>query len=98
MRVFYMENHHKKRTRGSSPIPFKLSDKKIDTGSRLWPTGKYSYDEEDVREFIRRLKELDNAEGGYNCQCVDGSMVEGGKGYTCDFCLALSKLAGEKLI
>ena len=34
-----------------------LSDKRINIGSRIWPSGKYSYDEEDVKDFIQKLKE-----------------------------------------
>lgn len=52
----------------------------------------------DVKEFIKKLKKLPNAEGGENCQCVPDWMVDGGKGFKCDFCKEIDKLAGEKLI
>ena len=48
---------HKKRFDNEGNLKeFNLSEKRIDTGSRMWPSGKYSYDEEDVKEFIRLLK------------------------------------------
>jgi len=58
----------------------------------------YLYNREDVQEFIRLLKKLPNSDGGYNCECVNGTMVIGGKGFTCEFCEGLNKLAGSKLV
>jgi len=55
-------------------------------------------DVEDVKEFIRLLKMLPNADGGTNCECVPNEFVEGGKGFMCEFCKGLNKLAGDKLL
>ncbi len=49
-----------------------------------------------LQEFIKLLKELPNAEGSFNCQCFSGDMIEGGKAFTCDFCINLNKLVEEK--
>ena len=44
------------------------------------------------KEFLERLKELPNSDGGTNCGCVPNEMVEGGRGFTCEFCQGINKL------
>ncbi len=76
-----------------------LSDKMFNKVKGRY-TGKESgfLTNRDVKEFIRRLKKLPNSDGGTNCECIDGSMIKGGKGYTCEFCIGLLKLAGSSLV
>ena len=69
-----------------------LSDTRTKVGGEI-----YSYYEREVKEAVKKLLKEANGEGGWNCNCYPGEMIEGGKGITCDFCKGLMRVFGDKI-